>query len=127
MSDIVQAFSAAIAALCGHAPDVIVPGKLQRFSTNGRRGDTSGYCKLFDDLRGGVFGCFRQGVSETWTATDRGRMTPAQRALLAQQVAQARAERENEQRRQWSENAQRIAAWWAECRPLVAGDTRRCT
>lgn len=123
MSAPAQAFLAAIAAMCGHAPEVIVPGTLQRFSTNGRRGDTAGWCKLFDDQRAGVFGCHRQGIEEKWFATDRNRMSHAERALLARQVAQAQAERQNEQRRQWAENAQRIAKLWAECRPLVPGDT----
>ncbi|MDP1647979.1 MAG: toprim domain-containing protein [Rubrivivax sp.] len=122
MADPVQAFRAAILAALGHAPEEIEPGKFQRFGTSVRRADDAGWCKLFHDLRGGVFGCYRQGVSETWSATDRATMTREQRAELARQVMTATAEREAQQRQQWAENAQRIALLWAECVPLVAGD-----
>lgn len=122
MHDATDAFRVAVLEALGHAPDAIEPGKLQRFATRDRRGDTAGWCKLFDDLRGGVFGCYRQGISETWSAVDRNRLTRAERVLLAQQIAQASAERQAEQQRQWAEAAQRIAKLWAECRPLVPGD-----
>ena len=117
-----EAFRAAILAALGHAPDAIEPGKLQRFPTSDRRGDSAGWCKLFADLRGGVFGCYRRGLSETWSAIDRGRLTRAERAELARQVLAATAEREAEQRRRWARNTERIAALWAQCVPLVPGD-----
>ena len=122
MVDPLQAFRAAILAALGHAPEVIEPGRFQRFATSDRRGDSAGWCKLFDDLRGGVFGCYRQGISEAWCAADRATMTREQRAELARQVMATTAERESQQRQQWAENAQRIARMWAECVPLVPGD-----
>lgn len=122
MRDPLQTFRENILALLGHAPEEIEPGRFQRFATSDRRGDSAGWCKLFDDLRGGVFGCYRQGISETWSAADRTAMTRQQRVELARQVAAATIEREAEQRRQWAENAQRIAQVWAQCVPLVPGD-----
>jgi len=122
MHEPLQAFRLVILATLGHAPEVIEPGKFQRFATSDRRADDAGWCKLFDDLRGGVFGCCRQGISETWSAADRATMTREQRAELARQVLAATAEREAQQRQQWAENAQRIARMWAECVPLVPGD-----
>jgi len=122
MREPIEAFRMAILAALGNAPDAIEPGKLHRFSTNGKRGDTSGWCKGFADLRGGVFGDFRAGISETWSAADRRSMTPSQRAVLARQVMQATAEREREQRARWAKSAERIAALWRECSPLVPGD-----
>lgn len=122
MHDPVQAFQGAILAALGHAPEVIEPGRFLRFATSDRRADDAGWCKLFDDLRGGVFGCYRQGVSETWSAADRATMTRQQRAELARQVLAATAEREAQQRQQWAENARRIASMWAQCVPLVPGD-----
>ena len=117
-----QSFRAAILATLGHAPEVIEPGRLHRFSTNDRRNDAAGWCKLFDDLRGGVFGCHRQGVSQTWSLADRASMTREHRAALARQVANATTEREAAQRQQWARNARRITAMWAQCVPLVPGD-----
>ena len=122
MHDSVPVFRAVILAALGHAPEVIEPGRFQRFGTSDKRGDTSGWCKLFDDRGGGVFGCHRQGISETWTAAERSTMTRARRAELARQVMAATAERERAQRQQWAENAQRVARLWGQCVPLVRGD-----
>ena len=122
MHDALQAFRAAILAALGHAPEVIEPGRFHRFGTSERRGDSAGWCKLFEDLRGGVFGCYRQGISEAWCVADRATMTREQRAELARQVMAATAEREAAQRQQWTENAQRIAQVWAQCAPLLPGD-----
>lgn len=115
-----QPFRVAILAALGHAPDVIEPDKLQRFATRDRRGDSSGWCKLFADGRAGVFGDWRGGFSQTWTAA--APATSQERAELARQVAAATAERERVQRAQWADNARRIVKLQAELRPLVPGD-----
>lgn len=117
-----QEFRAHVLAAVGYAPAAIEPGRMQRFATSDRRSDTAGWCKLFDDLRGGVFGCYRQGLSESWSAADRVPMTREQRAMLARQVMAATVEREAEQRKHWADNAQHIARLWAQCVPLVPGD-----
>ena len=123
MDDNAQAFRAAIVAVLGHAPEKpIEPDRFQRFSTNGRRGDSAGWCKLFADMRGGVFGCYRQDISEVWSAQDRRTMTTSERMALAGQVMAATQQREAEQRKQWGENAQRIDRLRAESRPLIPGD-----
>lgn len=109
-------------ATLGYAPDVIEPDTMQRFPTSNKRSDDAGWCKLFADRRGGVFGCHRQGISETWTDEKPATMTRQQRIEFARQVAAATTEREAQQRQQWAENAQRIAALWAQCVPLVPGD-----
>lgn len=122
MHDPAEAFRAAILATLGHAPDVIEPGRFCRFATGDRRGDASGWCKLFDDLRGGVFGCHRQGISESWSSVEPSTMTREQRVQLARLLLAATAEREAQQRRRWAENAQRIAQLWNQCVPPTAGD-----
>ena len=95
---------------------------MQRFRTRERRGDSAGWCKLFADLRGGVFGCHRQGIAETWSAINRDRMTLAERAALAREVAAATREREQQQRAEWAVNAKRNASLWAQCVPVTHGD-----
>ncbi|MCK6427271.1 MAG: toprim domain-containing protein [Burkholderiaceae bacterium] len=122
MSDHLHAFLAAVRAALGSAPDDIEPGKWHRFPTNGRRSDTAGWCKLFDDGRAGVFGCMRQGINEVWTAQDRRHLNPTARAELARQMEAARLEREAEQRRQWLSNAAKLARLWQACVPLSPGD-----
>lgn len=121
-SDPVQAFRVAILGTLGHAPDVIEPGRLQRFATSDRRGDLAGWCRLFPDERGGVFGDHRAGISEVWRVERERPMTRQQRAELARQVEAAARERDAAQRAQWATNAERIARLWAQCVPLVPGD-----
>lgn len=116
------AFRAAILAELGHAPDEIEPGRLQRFSTSGRAGDKAGWSKLFADGRAGIFGDWRTGRSEVWTAADARTMSRAERAALARQIEAATRERQAEQRRQWAENETRIARLRAASAPLVPGD-----
>jgi putative DNA primase/helicase len=122
MREATQEFRSAILAALGHAPETIEGGRFIRFATSDRRGDDAGWCKLFDYLRGGVFGCMRQGISEQWSAADRATMSGEQRAELAEHVMAATAEREALQREQWAANAQRIARVWSQCVPLVPGD-----
>ena len=122
MADTIEAFRAAILAVLGYAPDAIVPGRFHRFGTSDRRSDSAGWCKLFDDLRGGVFGCYRQGISEAWSAQDRRTIPVADRIALAAQVMAATRHREKVQRELWAGNAQRNARLWSECRMLKPGD-----
>lgn len=122
MRDPLQSFRARVLAALGHAPEVIEPGRLQRFATSNKRGDSAGWCKLFADLRGGVFGCNRAGVSESWQAERDRPLTRQQRAELARQIAEATAERQAQQRQQWAVNAERVVRLWAQCVPLVPGD-----
>lgn len=118
-----EAFRQAIEASLGYAPDHIEHGKLMRFATSNKRGDKAGWAILFPDERAGVFGDYRRGFSETWFADSRESLTAVERAELACKIAQARAEREAAQQEQWATNAERIARTWAECRPLVPGDS----
>lgn len=120
--DPLEEFRAAVLHCVGYAPEVIEHGRFHRFATSERRGDTAGWCKLFDDLRGGVFGCYRQSISENWSAADKATMTREQRAAPARQVEAATIERMALQRQQWAENAQRMARVWSDCVPLVPGD-----
>lgn len=117
-----QEFRATMLATLGHAPAVIDPGRLHRFATCDRPSDSAGWCKLFEDLRGGVFGCHRRGIRETWSAGDGALPTREQRADLARQAIAAAAERETRRRQQWADNAGRIARVWAQSVPLVPGD-----
>jgi phage/plasmid primase-like uncharacterized protein len=120
--DHVQEFRGAILAALGAAPDLIEPGRIHRFSTSGRASDKAGWCQLFKDGRAGVFGDFRSGMSLVWTAQRRDRMTSAQRADIARQLAQAKSLRETQRRRQWADNARRNAALLAKTVSVIDGD-----
>lgn len=66
----VEHFINTIRSTTGGAPacEAVVPGKRVRFATSDRRGDDAGWCMLFEDGEGGIFGCWRQGISDTWQA-----------------------------------------------------------
>jgi putative DNA primase/helicase len=121
MSDPREQFRSALEAVLGAAPSDIEYGRRHRFSTSGKRSDLSGWCLLFDE-RGGVYGCWRQGISETWTAQPQDKMTPAERAALRAQIAKAKAEREAEQRAQWRKNRDRIEYVRRHSLPVTEGD-----
>lgn len=90
--DPVELFIKAIQQRTGGAPSLeeITPGKMIRFATSDRRGDESGWCKLFEDGEGGIFGCWRQDISETWQV--RQPRTPEEKASFQLRVKQAREE-----------------------------------
>jgi putative DNA primase/helicase len=91
MADI-DLFVEKIQATLGVAPAItdILPGRMVRFATCDQKGDDAGWCKLFDDCEGGVFGCWRQGISEKWLSeSNRG---PEEQNKFLERVKQAQAE-----------------------------------
>jgi P4 family phage/plasmid primase-like protien len=79
-------------------PRPMEPGKLARFSTSNRVGDRAGWCKLFADDAGAVFGCHRAGTSFTWQHRDVNAPPPtkAERHHAQLIAAQARQRVESE-------------------------------
>ena len=122
MHEAADSFRVAILAALGHAPALIEPGRMHRFSTSGRATDKAGWCQLFKDGRAGVFGDFRSGMSSVWTVQRRELMTPAERADTARQLAHAKAQRDARQRLQRADNAQRNAALSARTVAVTDGD-----
>jgi putative DNA primase/helicase len=86
-----ESFLEKIREVTGCAPthEALVPGKMIRFATSDRKGDLSGWCKLFED-ECGVFGCWRQGISDNWQS--RKDRSPEEQAVFLERVKQAKAE-----------------------------------
>ena len=122
MCEAAHNFRVAILAALGHAPEVIEPGRIHRFSTSARASDKAGWCQLFNDGRAGVFGDFRTGMSSVWTAQRRELMTPAERADMARRMAQSKAQREDQQRQQQANKARSNSVLWAQTVPVTDGD-----
>ncbi len=109
---------ALIAAGFEHGPDVIEPGRMYRFPGIGkRRGNKAGWCKLFDDGRGAVFGDWASGFTATWQAERQDSMTPAERARFKREIAKARRERDQEDRQKWQQAAIEARRQWAAAIP----------
>jgi phage/plasmid primase-like uncharacterized protein len=126
MNDPKDLFRQAIAAAGFEAPDVIELGKMQRFSTNGRRSDTSGWCRLFLDGHAGVFGDFRSGFSSVWSAKDSKPPTLSQRQQRFAELQQARAAAATAQSIQWARAAAKNSLLWAQAIPITPGDPVSC-
>ena len=65
----IRDFIAECLAVTGHAPEYPeATGSIERFSTNGKRGNRDGYYSLFSDgdFLAGFVGCWRQGTYSTW-------------------------------------------------------------
>lgn len=114
--DATDQFRQVIAAAGLTAPDVIhADGAIHRFSTNGRRGDDSGWYSLHTDgIPAGAFGCWREGLQSTWCAKSDTAMTGAELDTHRQRTKAMQTQREAEliQRQQSAatDAAQRVQA-----------------
>jgi putative DNA primase/helicase len=84
-------FRDAIQAAGLEAPEHILPGSFRRFPGFGKRnGNTAGWCRLFPDGEGGVFGDWSTGYVETWQRERETPRTEAEQAIFKARVAEAR-------------------------------------
>ena len=92
MSNIFLEFRNAIFASGLEPPEVIEPGKLHRFPGHSKRNSNrAGWCKLFEDGRGGCFGDWSTGLSITWQAKKKIPFSRSERIEFSRQVEKARA------------------------------------
>lgn len=110
-------FRGAMLAAGYEPPLEIIPGKFHRFSVNGKRSDDAGFCKMFEDMRGGIFGDFRSGAEIVWQAEKPETMTAEQKKAHRQAIEAARKERELELERLREEARQRAEAIWTAATP----------
>lgn len=116
----IESFHNAIRQTTGGAPSSseIVPGKLVRFATNDRTGDKAGWCKLFEDGEGGVFGCWRSGISGTWQ--DKSDRNPDEQAAFLVRVKQAQGVAAAIEEKSRQECREKSAVLWEKGRDVAA-------
>lgn len=116
MSEPTKYFRLAIAAAGLPAPDVIHDdGAIHRFSTNGRRCDDSGWYMLHTDgIAAGAFGCWREGLTQTWCAKSDNAMTDAERKAHRQRIKAMMAQREADLTAAQQQASQTAAAMWQD-------------
>lgn len=100
-------------------PEAICPdGAIHRFSTNGKRGDTSGwYVFHADGIAAGAFGDWRQGFSQDWSSKERKAMTPEEWQAHQERVQAMKAQREAELAQRQAEAAQTAQQLWDKASP----------
>ncbi|RII26682.1 MAG: DNA primase [Geobacter sp.] len=114
-----ERFREAILNSLGYAPpSEIPPGKIERFPTSDKRGDDNGWCRFFDDCEGGVFGCWRQGISEIWHL--RKPRTPEDKAAFQAKVKQAQEEAERQREQERADCREKSAELWSKGRDVDA-------
>lgn len=83
----------------GYVPpqEITTDGKIHRFSSNGKSGDTAAYYAFFVNNNGfsaGFFGCWRQGSYHTWSSKDLTELSTVDIQKLESLKKAANSERE---------------------------------
>jgi len=103
MSEIEQFRQSIVDAGLEAPMEIIADGAIHRFSSNGKRGDMAGwYCLFLDGVAAGSFGCWREGIKQTWSAKTEQRMSRSEveeyrrRIKVARETAEAMRKAEQE-------------------------------
>lgn len=114
-------FHNAIKAAGMQPPAVIVPGKWHRFpGIDKPKSNKSGYCLLFLDGIGGVFGDWSSSHSETWQAKRDKPYSATERDDFLRHVSEAKAKADEELLVRRTEAAKKANATWAAADPALA-------
>lgn len=120
MNNVISQFRDAMRAAGLEPPDVIEAGELHRFPGEGKsNGNRAGWCKLFHDGEGGVYGDWSSGLSKTWQANRDKPLTQEERAAFSRMVKDAKAQAECERQQKQAEAATRAAEIWQQATPAV--------
>ena len=102
-------------------PDSIEPGRFHRFPGAGKRnGNTAGWCKLFSDERGGIYGDFSSGMVDSWHTEPSRSLTRIERERFREHVVRARAEAEAARREERAQATIKATAIWKAATPAPA-------
>ena len=124
MSDPIEHFRLAIAAAGLTAPDTInADGSIHRFSSDGRRGDDSGwYVMHCDGVPAGSFGCWRTDLQSTWCSKSDNAMTATEREAHRQRIAAMKAQRDAERAQRQRQARLTAAALLQQADPAAQHD-----
>lgn len=122
MNGAIQTFHETIKASGLTPPDTIHDdGVIHRFSTNGRRGDDSGwYIYHGDGIPAGSFGCWRSCLLSTWCSKADAAMTEAESKAQRQRIEVMKAQRDAEQAQRQKMARETAADIWQQADPAKA-------
>lgn len=101
-----------------YIPDHIEPGKLYRFAGAGKpKSNTAGWCRLFPDCLGGVYGDWAQGFTSVWQSDERKSLSPEEKKRFKREIEQAQREQREAQLKQWREASNRAREKWQAAQP----------
>ena len=101
MNNHIEQFRTTLLAAGLIPPKVIKPGRFHRFpGVEKKPGDDAGWCKLFEDGCGGVFGDFSSGLDGHWQVETERPNSEAERAAFRLRCESERQSREKQERQQ---------------------------
>ena len=101
MNNHIEQFRTTLLAAGLIPPKVIKPGWFHRFpGIDKKPGDDAGWCKLFEDGCGGVFGDFSSGLDGHWQVETERPNSEAERAAFRLRCESERQSREKQERQQ---------------------------
>ncbi len=100
-------------------------GKIHRFKSGtkgqGKGGDKPGWYVIYGDgVPAGRFGCWRSGIEVTWKADVGRSLTPAEEMAHARRMAEARAARDAELKRQYEVASDTVETIWSQAQAAHA-------
>lgn len=106
--DNIQQFKQAMVDAGLQPPDDITPEKIHRFPGIGKkRGNQDGWCRLFGDMRGGVFGDWPSGFDGKWQANSEHTYTSEERKAFHRRIEEERKARDAEQLHAFNDAAEK--------------------
>jgi len=110
-----QLIDAMRAAGITHTPEQIhIDGKMHRFCTSGKRGDSGWYIIFADGIPAGQFGCWRSGLVQSWRADVGRKISHVEQMSHTRRMAEAAALREAELARRRETAADVVGRIWSE-------------
>ena len=110
-----QLIDAMRAAGITHTPEQIhIDGKMHRFCTSGKRGDSGWYIIFADGIPAGQFGCWRSGLVQSWRADVGRKLSHVEQMAHTRRMAEAAALREAELTRRRETAADVVGRIWSE-------------
>jgi putative DNA primase/helicase len=92
---------------------ISLDGQLHRFGTKGRKKDDSGWYVAFDDgIPAGRFGCWRDGIEQSWKADVGRELTASEQMAISRRTAEARATRDAERQKKNEIAASTVDTIW---------------
>ncbi len=90
-------------------------GKMHRFNTDRRKDKSGWYIAYADGVPAGRFGCWRQGIDQTWRANIGRSLTMAEEMANARRLAEAKRVRDEELAQQRAVVADTVDTIWTGC------------
>jgi putative DNA primase/helicase len=112
-----ETFQEAIRAAGLEPPKHIAPGELYRFPGRGKsKTNRAGWCKLFEDLQGGVFGDFSTGLQGQWQA--KRHYTAQEKAEWQRQIKEVQSEQRKADEQEKIRQKEKSLKDWQSASPV---------